>query len=165
MKQGDHLSPTLFIIAAKVLTKGLNKLHEMSEFKVFGLPKWSPQVNHLVYTDDTILFCSGDKKIVRLMMSILGKYEQMSGQLINRNKNFFYLHKKTPMAVEHRLRKWTGIVQGKFSFTYVGYPIYYRRKKISYFENIITKVNNGMWSWHNRTLSFGGRYILIESVL
>lgn len=38
LKQGDPLSPTLFIIAAEVLALGLNKLHEDKEFKGYGMP-------------------------------------------------------------------------------------------------------------------------------
>lgn len=55
------------------------------------MPKWSPKINHLAYADDTILFYSRESKSVRLVMTILGTYEQMSGQLINKNK-FFFLH-------------------------------------------------------------------------
>lgn len=69
------------------------------------------------------------------------------------------------MTVSHRLRKWTGIIQGKFPFIYLGCLIYYGRRKISHFENIITKVNKRILSWHNKTLSFRGKHILIESVL
>lgn len=46
-------------------------------------------INHLDYANDTILFCSGDKKSVRMMMFVLGKYEQMSGEVINRKRSFF----------------------------------------------------------------------------
>lgn len=59
LKQGDTLSPTLVIIAAKALSKGLNKLNNDEEFLGYGLPKWSPKINHLAYADDTILFCLG----------------------------------------------------------------------------------------------------------
>lgn len=40
LKQGDPLSPTLFTIAAEVLERGLNSLHEDEIFKGYGMPKW-----------------------------------------------------------------------------------------------------------------------------
>lgn len=120
LKQGDPLSPTLFIIAAEVLSRGLNKLHEDGRYKGYGLPKWSPKINHLAYADDTILFGSGGKCSVTKMMRVLKDYEDVSGQQINKEKSFFYLHEETPLAVGIRLRKITGIKMGLFPFTYLG---------------------------------------------
>ncbi|XP_019242040.1 PREDICTED: uncharacterized protein LOC109222091 [Nicotiana attenuata] len=60
VKQGDPLSPTLFILAAEAMSRGLNSLHSTRQFKSFGMPKWSPKINHLAYADDTIIFTSSD---------------------------------------------------------------------------------------------------------
>lgn len=68
LKQGDPLSPTLFIISAEVLSTGLNSLHTDRQFKGYGLPKWSPEINQLSYADDTILFCSGERASFIKMM-------------------------------------------------------------------------------------------------
>ncbi|KAG5605762.1 hypothetical protein H5410_027254 [Solanum commersonii] len=72
------------------------------------MPKWSPEINHLSYADDTILFGSTDRYSVRRMMEVLNKYERVSGQLINKEKSYFYLHEDTPFAVVVKLRKLTG---------------------------------------------------------
>lgn len=54
VKQGDPLSLTLFILTAEVLSKALNNLFVHNDFKSFGMPKWSENLNHFVYVDDTI---------------------------------------------------------------------------------------------------------------
>lgn len=59
MKQGDPLSPTLFIIGAEFLSRGLNRLNDDPDFLDYGLQKRSPRINHLAYTNDTILFGLG----------------------------------------------------------------------------------------------------------
>ncbi|XP_059311005.1 uncharacterized protein LOC132062449 [Lycium ferocissimum] len=94
VKHGDPLSPTLFIIVAEALTRSLNKLHEKPRFISYGMPKWSPQINHLSYVDDTILFFSGDGYSLKKMMKRLRKHEKASGQLVNTDKSCYYTHHK-----------------------------------------------------------------------
>lgn len=77
LKQGDPLSPTLFIIAAEVLARNLNHLFLDQDFKGFGVPKWSPEINHLSYADDTILFYSGHPNSMKKMMKVLRGYERV----------------------------------------------------------------------------------------
>ncbi|WMV24639.1 hypothetical protein MTR67_018024 [Solanum verrucosum] len=165
LTKGDPLSPTLFIIAAEVLARALNSLHKDDNFKGYGMPKWSPEINHLSYADDTILFCSGDRVSVIKMMKILKDYEAISGQMINKSKSFFYLHDKTPLIVAIRMRRLTGIRQGNFPFIYLGFPVFYGRNNSCYYEELIRKIAKRIFAWHNRFLSFGGKQILVNSVL
>lgn len=43
LNQGDPLSPTFFIIAAKVMFRALKSLIQTKEFKMFRLPRGSPK--------------------------------------------------------------------------------------------------------------------------
>lgn len=56
VKQGDPLSPALFILTAEVLSRALNKLFGHNDFRGFGMPKWSENFNYIAYVDDTIIF-------------------------------------------------------------------------------------------------------------
>lgn len=140
LKQGDPLSPTLFITVAEVLARSLNKLKEDEKFIGFGMPKWSESINHLSYADDAILFCSGHKGSVKKMMRVLQDYEKVFGHLINLSKSYIYVYEKISMADKHKLWTLTGIVIGNFPFTYLGCLIFYERKKKIYFEEIINKI-------------------------
>lgn len=61
VKQGDPLSPSLFILSAEVLSRSPNKLFEDKPFVEFGMPKWYDPLNHLAYVDDTIIFASAHR--------------------------------------------------------------------------------------------------------
>lgn len=129
------------------------------------MPKWSPKINHLSYTDDTILFCSGHSGSIKKMIKILREYERISGQLINRDKSLFYLHEKTLIGMCLKIKRTIGIAQDSFPFTYLGCPILYGRKKKCFFEDLVKNVMKRLSLWQNKLLSFGGRYILIAHVL
>nr|XP_009761020.1 PREDICTED: uncharacterized protein LOC104213256 [Nicotiana sylvestris]XP_016466758.1 PREDICTED: uncharacterized protein LOC107789460 [Nicotiana tabacum] len=89
------------------LSKALNALHMNLYFCGFGLPKWSPKINHLLYADDTIILSSSDANTLLLVMEVLAAYEKASGQLINKNKSAIYMHHSTSSIVwdEEKLRE------------------------------------------------------------
>ncbi|KAG5570617.1 hypothetical protein H5410_060383 [Solanum commersonii] len=99
------------------------------------------------------------------MMRVLKRYEQTSGQLINKAKSLFYLHEKSPLIFSIRLRKLVGIRQGEFPIKYLGCLVYYGRKKNIFFEDCIRKISGRICSWQNKFLSYGGKMILIRHVL
>ncbi|XP_059292434.1 uncharacterized protein LOC132045876 [Lycium ferocissimum] len=77
VKQGDPLSPPLFILSAEVLSGALNSLFENKDFKSYGMSKWSASLNHLAYADDTIIFSSADSRSLELIMEVLHDYEHL----------------------------------------------------------------------------------------
>ncbi|XP_075084870.1 putative mitochondrial protein AtMg01250 [Nicotiana tabacum] len=114
VKQGDPLSPTLFILAAEALSRGLNALHMNLNFCGYGMPKWSPKINHLAYADDTIIFSSSDVPSLPLIMEVLYAYEVASGKLINKSKSAVYLHSLFSDEVVDKIERITRISKQKF---------------------------------------------------
>ncbi|XP_059315418.1 uncharacterized protein LOC132066031 [Lycium ferocissimum] len=165
VKQGDPLSPTLFILATGVLSRSLNFLHENLWFCGFGLPKWSPKINHLAYADDTIIFSSSCEISLGLIMNILTEYEQASGQLINKTKSSVYLHDKVDLQEVQKVERVTGITRQAFPLKYFGCPIYYSKTQVSFYSDLLSKVRNKLQGWKGKLLSFGGRAVLLKHVL
>lgn len=58
-----------------------------------------------------------------------------------------------------------GILRKEYSFTYLGYPIFYKRKQKLYYQQLIQRIGAKIQGWKERLLSYGGREILIKHVL
>ncbi|XP_059283991.1 uncharacterized protein LOC132037474 [Lycium ferocissimum] len=80
LRQGNPLSPSLFIIRADMLSRMMNNLANNDDFIPYFMDK-GPIITHLSYADNTMLFISGDLESIRLMMRNLATYEQASGQV------------------------------------------------------------------------------------
>ncbi|XP_015161833.1 uncharacterized protein [Solanum tuberosum] len=130
VKQRDLLSPALFIIVAEVLSRTLNNLFYNPEFKGYGMPKWSDNLNHLAYADDTIIFAAAEKESLLLIMGLLKDYECQSGQKINMDKSLFYMYSKAANNHTQVVEEATGLTKGEFPLIYLGCPIDHAKQKI-----------------------------------
>nr|XP_027066014.1 uncharacterized protein LOC113691883 [Coffea arabica] len=64
LRQGNPISPALFVIGADVLSRSLNALTVHRRFHPFKVPSGCPMVTHLAYADDVIIFTSSIKASV-----------------------------------------------------------------------------------------------------
>nr|XP_016466602.1 PREDICTED: uncharacterized protein LOC107789330 [Nicotiana tabacum] len=164
-KRGDSLSPALFILSAEVLSRSLNKLFEDKSFKGYGMPKWTDPLNHLAYAENTIIFASADPYSLQKIVELLAMYEHTYGQLINKAKKSYYMHENTYGALVNTVGTITGFSKENFPFTYLGCPIFYKRRRKIYYNDLIKKVKNQLHSWKGKLLSYRGKSTLISSVL
>lgn len=65
IKQGDPLSPSLFIIGAEVLARLLNNLIGSENFLPFSMSDRGT-INHLSYASDIVIFTSGNTKSIKI---------------------------------------------------------------------------------------------------
>lgn len=79
LRQGDPISPALFIIGAEVFSRALNNLALRRGFSPFKVPSGCPIVTHLAYADDVLIFSSGTRKSLGMVMEVIAQYELLSG--------------------------------------------------------------------------------------
>jgi hypothetical protein len=53
LRQGDPLSPSLFILAEEVLSRGLSRLGRSGGVLPFSVPRGCLSITHLLFADDT----------------------------------------------------------------------------------------------------------------
>ncbi|XP_070045620.1 uncharacterized protein [Nicotiana tomentosiformis] len=70
LKQGDPFAPSFFIIGAELLSRMLNNLTQDQFFNGFYMERRGPQVNHLSFADDIIIFTSGGRASLQKIMEV-----------------------------------------------------------------------------------------------
>ncbi|XP_071726422.1 uncharacterized protein [Rutidosis leptorrhynchoides] len=164
VRQGDPLSPFLFIIAAEGLnilskvavSKGLYKGVEVGAEKVV--------ISHLQYADDTIFFGEWSRRNARNLMYLLECFEKASGLKVNYNKSQLYGIGVNCSEVEN-LASWCNCQAGSLPFIYLGLPVGSNMKKLESWNPVIDKFTKRLADWRARSVSFGGRLTLVKSVL
>jgi hypothetical protein len=87
LRQGDPLSPYLFILVAEGLTALISKAVANGELHGVKICRGAPSVSHLLFADDCFIFCRSNLSETRKLMEILKIYEDASGQEINLSKS------------------------------------------------------------------------------
>ncbi|KAG7547885.1 Reverse transcriptase domain [Arabidopsis suecica] len=165
IRQGDPLSPYIFILCGEVLSGLCNKAQQSSKLEGIRVSKNSPRVNHLLFANDTMFFCRSDPQSCQELKSILHKYESASGQKINSQKSAITFSKKTTAAIKERVKRDLQIPTEGGKGKYLGLPELFGRKKKDLFTSIIDKIKQRALSWSSRFLSTAGKMIMLKSVI
>ena len=89
VRQGDPLSPFLFLVVMEVLHCLLNKAVAVGEFKGIRIDN-SSVLSHMLYADDALIFGDWSKDNVDSVARILRVFHLCSGLKINFNKSCLY---------------------------------------------------------------------------
>ena len=129
IRQGDPLSPYLFILCTEVLSALCNKAQEKGMLSGIRVSWGSPFINHLLFADDTMFFCRSSEGGVAKLKEILSIYEAVSGQRINLQKSAITFSAKTPAEVKSRGKATLEILAEGGIGKYLGLPEMFGRKK------------------------------------
>lgn len=86
LRQGDPLSPYLFLLVTKRLHALFKKAEDDGVVKGVSLCVASPQISHLLFADDSLVFCRVATKECVQLQSLLHMYEQALGHSLNKGK-------------------------------------------------------------------------------
>ncbi|XP_042056286.1 uncharacterized protein LOC121800861 [Salvia splendens] len=164
LRQGDPISPSLFILAADYLSRLLDRLILGRKEMMYRKMRYTMGISHLAYADDIIVFSQAQRASVLELVECLEHYMKVSGQKVNVGKSYFYLDKKH-QSWAREVMEASGFQQRELPFLYLGVLIFRGPKKTSLFMFLQDKISARIHSWSHRNLSFGGRLTLIKSVL
>ncbi|CAM8966334.1 unnamed protein product [Rhodiola kirilowii] len=165
LRQGDPLSPYLFLVCAEWLAQKLRREQEKAKLEGIKICWGAPEVTHLFFADDSVIFLRARLEDVANLRRILALYEEISGQKVNVNKSEICFSCNVSPDLKDRICEMLEMKQvAKFS-KYLGMPVVFSNNKTEMFSFIINKVWQKVQGWKEQTLSMAGKETLIKSVL
>ncbi|XP_074377872.1 secreted RxLR effector protein 78-like [Apium graveolens] len=84
LRQGDPLSPYLFIICAEGLSALIRQYETQKWLQGISICRRAPNISHMLFADDSYMFCKADIGDTRKVLELMDVYERASGQRVNR---------------------------------------------------------------------------------
>lgn len=164
LRQGDPLSPFLFLIVAEGLSALINKSVQLGEFRCYKVGTDLVDISHLQYADDTIVVGEATMEDSWAIKAIMRNFEIFSGLRVNFTKS-----KICGVNVrQEELEVMAAMVNYKtesLPFKYLGVLVGSNPRRFSTWNAIMENFSRRLASWKARYISLGGRIVLINSVL
>ena len=131
----------------------------------FSLCKNGLKISHLIFADDTLLFCRANKGDLDVIQGILVLYENASGQKLNREKTTLFFSKATSEKRKLEIIEKLGVSEVKEDERYLGLPAVVGRNKKASLNYIKERVWNKLQGWKEKLISQAGREVLLKAVV
>jgi len=165
IRQGDPISPYLFLICAEVLSALLHKAEQRGIISGVPTSPKGPRLSHLFFADDSMLFCRSNSVEWRRLFRILGTYEEGSGQKLNLNKTSIFFSRNTSVEKRQEILSLSGLTETHRIDKYLGLPSFVGKSRRLAFHDIIDKVTQRLENWKVKFLSQAGKEVLLKAVI
>ena len=165
IRQGDPLSPFLFLLYTKGLNGLIKRAENNGEIHAFSLYGKGPKLTYLLFADGNLLFRRATMKECGKVLKILNMYEEASGQKVNRSKTALFFSKCTLIETKHDIKVALGVSKIMQYERYMGLPSFVGRGKKASFNYIKEKIWKKLQGWKGKLLSQARREVLLKSII
>jgi hypothetical protein len=155
LRQGDLLSPFLFLFVADGLSLLLEEKVDQGVMNPIQICRRVPAMSHLLFTDDSLLFfkVANDQAVV--MKEVLETYASCTGQLINPSKCSIMFGQSSPTTVQNQIKQ-TLQISNSFEDKYLGFPTPEGRMTKGKFKSLQERLWKRIMLWGENFLSTRG---------
>jgi hypothetical protein len=136
IRQGDPLSPYLFILCAEELSHLLYTAEYECHITGLAVARGGPKINHFFFADDNVLFCKVSVQEWEKIQILLKLYERASGQKLNKEKTSLFFSKNTPQGAKEVLGNLVGVTSTNCFEKYLGLPLMVGKSQLASFSSI-----------------------------
>ena len=163
IRQGDPISPYLFLLCMEFLGAQITKMCEDNKWDMVRASRGGPSFSHVFFANDIMLFAKANSKNCNAIMEVLNNFCNLAGQKVNYCKSRIFF---SPNVTDQRKRtmcKRLGILATNNLGRYLGFPIIHNGRVGNAFNFVLDNLQRKLAGWKSRLLSKVGRLVLAKS--
>jgi hypothetical protein len=161
VRQGDPLSPLLFILAMEPLHRLFQKALQMGLLSKLAMS--CDRFKMSLYGDDAAVFIKPAEQDLQGTIEIMDMFAKVSGLFTNISKTECYLIQCG--SVDLGFISNVNLSLSHFPCKYLGLPLHYKKPSRDMLQPVIDKVGGRLPGWKKIFLPYPGRKMLVKSVL
>ena len=165
IRQGDPLSPYLFIMCMEVLGFLISRRSKENLWDPVRASRGGQAFSHLFFADDLVLFAKADLWNCTSVHETLDTFCELSGQKVNLNRSKAYFSPNISPESREEMCGVLGIHSTPNLGKYLGFPIKHPGSSSQEFNFVVERVQNKLQGWKTNLLSMAGRVVIAQSIL
>ncbi|KAL6142234.1 hypothetical protein ACLB2K_060517 [Fragaria x ananassa] len=157
LRQGDPLSPFMFLFINDVLSSMINKMCDQNLLDAVRIIENGPLVSHLFFADDSLFFLKASLYNCEAIFDSLHLYYTASSQSINVNKSSLYFSLNIRQEIVHFLSLVLNMKVVDDPGMYLGLPTVWGRSKMATLKYVKEKINKRIMGCNSSSLTQAGK--------
>ncbi|CAL1353594.1 unnamed protein product [Linum trigynum] len=164
VRQGDPLSPYLFVLCMERLSHRIEQAIQDKLWKPLRLSRDGPPLSHLFFADDLILFAEAEGAQIKVIKQCLDEFCLSSGQRVNYSKSAIFVSANIDRRIARRLANRVGIPLTVDLGRYLGVMAIHDRVTKTIYQDLFLRIQRKLAPWKAKHLSLASRITIVKSI-
>ncbi|CAK8535011.1 unnamed protein product [Lathyrus sativus] len=162
IRQGNPISPMLFVIMVEYMNRLMVKMPQNSNFNHYSKCE-KLALTHMAFADDVLLFCRGDLMSFELILEAFKKFSDSTCLIVNPRKcKLFCGGMETSLIQE--VERLSGFEEGQLPVRCLGVPLLSKKLSVNHYLPSVDRIFCRIRHWSAKLLSTASRIQLVKSI-
>ncbi|XP_026416958.1 uncharacterized protein LOC113312421 [Papaver somniferum] len=164
-RQGDLLSPYLFLFIMEAFSRLLQHHDDIGLLQGLKIGKHCPAINHLFFADDCLLFFQANSTQMLQLKDLQHIFGHASGHVINMQKSTIFFGKHTTHSQKISINGILNLSQMGVGKKYLGITLLLHRSRHKNSQGILNNMNIRLQGWQSKLVNHAGTTTRVNHVL